>query len=162
MGFESFQAVLRGEPQPIEEIVSIIGSIPGLRDDPNPGWHRGSRYLLAEDERHLIEMEIDADRVSCRFALCHPATVDDAFTGLLLELATRLGWRIDLLDDSSGRPFGPEEGAEMETAAKRSIAQRRAEWVSAFGPQTRRCTTAEAWAPFIIPRSKEDQASGAA
>ena len=80
MGFESFQVTLSGGPFDPIGLDKAIRNLPGMRPDPEAGFMRGSYYLF-EDGRHVVELHLFPAPVSlsCRFALCHPDSIDPAF-----------------------------------------------------------------------------------
>ena len=52
--------------------------------------------MLAFSRHRSIELELTPEplAISCRFTLCHPPSVDDAFLNVLRHLMRRLGMRI--------------------------------------------------------------------
>jgi hypothetical protein len=157
MGFESFRIELRGEKVTYPEAAETIRQLPFAKRDHESLPMPGSTYYLIDDGRHVIEVELkDAPvRLSCRFTLCHPPSVDSAFLSLARDLMSRLGMQADICDDvrpEHAHPFSLGEIAEFSAAVSQYIAARRAEWVVNFGTETLAATTSVAFQRIILPR----------
>jgi hypothetical protein len=157
MGFESFRIELRGGRANHQEADDIIRQLLHAKPDHESLPMPGSTYYLIEDGRHVIELELKdvPVRVSCRFTLCHPPSVDAAFLSLARDLMSRLEMAVDICDDvrpEHARSFSLNEFAEFSAAVSRYIAARRAEWVTNFGTETLAATTNEAFRRIILPR----------
>jgi hypothetical protein len=135
MGFESFRVELRSGPATHAQVDESVRQLPNVKPDPESIRLPGSTYYTVEDEAHVIELEV-ADspvRVSCRFTLCHPPSVDAAFLRLVRELMVRLGMEARICDDvppQHAQGFPATRFPEFADAASRCISTRRAEWVS--------------------------------
>lgn len=159
MGFESFRVELRGGQVTYPGVKETIQRHPHVKLDPQSPPMKGSTFYVVDDGRHVIEVELkDAPvRISCRFTLCHPPTVDSVFLDLLRELMLRLGMEAWICDDvrpEDVHPFSLAEYAEFASVALRSITARRAEWMAAFGAEQIPATTNEVYERFILPRCK--------
>src|SRR6266849_4926910 len=108
MGFETFRVELRGGKAKFGEADEAIRKLPHIKPDPHSLPTKGSTYYLFDDGRHAIELELmDSPlRLSCRFTLCHPPSVDAVFLGLIRELMNRLGMEARICDD-----VGPEHAS---------------------------------------------------
>lgn len=133
-----------------------VRRLPNARPDGSDPTGPGSSFFTVEDGRHVIEIEVATPvRVSCRFTLCHPPSVDAAFLGLVTGLMTRLGMEAWICDDvlpQHGRGFPPGQAAEFADVASGYIAKRRTEWVARFGPAQLAAGTAEVFEKLILPR----------
>jgi hypothetical protein len=157
MGFEHFRVELRGGRATHLEAEETIRQIPHVQLDHDSVPVPGSTYYVLADGTHVIEIELmdSPVRLSCRFTLCHPASVDVAFLSLVRELMIRLGMEVKICDDFSPEPSGPfsvDEFAEFVIFTTGCIAARRAEWTAAFGNQTIAATTNEVYQRVILPR----------
>lgn len=157
MGFESFRVELRGDRTNYTQAKQTIRKHPYVKLDQQPPAIEGSTFFVVEDGPHVIEVELkDAPvRVSCRFTLCHPPTVDSVFLDLIREQMLRLGMEASICDDvrpEETHPFALSRYAEFSSAALRSIAARRAEWIAAFGAEQLPATTNEVYQRIILPR----------
>jgi hypothetical protein len=157
MGFEAFRVELRGGKANYGEAAEAVRKLPHIHPDRHSLSIPGSTYYLYQDGQHTIELALlDAPvRLSCRFTLCHPASVDDVFLGLVRDLLTRLGMEAKICDDvrpEDSRSFSLNEFAEFAAAAVRYIAARRAEWIAAFGAEPIAATTSEVYERVILPR----------
>lgn len=157
MGFETFRVELRGERADYGEAAAAVRELPQVRPDRHSLSTGGSTYYLYEDERHAIELELLAApvRLSCRFTLCHPPSVDAVFLGLVRELMARLGMKAKICDDvrpEHARCFSLDEFADFSAVTLGYIAPRRAEWVAAFGDEPRAATTNEVYERLILPQ----------
>jgi hypothetical protein len=101
MGFESFQVELRGETASSAQVDELVRRLPHAKCDPDAIASRGSTFYTLEDGHHVIEVELVAFpvKVSCRFTLCHPPSIDSAFLSLVRELMARLGMEVRICDD---------------------------------------------------------------
>jgi hypothetical protein len=114
-------------------------------------------FYLHNDGSHTIELAVlDAPvRLSGRFTLCHPPSVDAAFLSLVRDLMSRLGMEVDICDDvlpEDARSFALDDFAAFSAATLRYIAARRAEWARAFGEEPLAATTNEVYERIILPR----------
>ena len=116
---------------------------------------RGSYYLF-EDGRHVVELHlfITPEILSCRFALCHPDTIDSAFIGLLHRLVIATGMEVTIREDVRPEheyPFPLAEFPALTACLPEYIAARRAEWVAAFGDERMAVSTNECYRRIILP-----------
>lgn len=157
MGLESFRVELRGGRANYPDAKETIQKQPHVRLDEQSAEMKGSTYYVDNDGRHIIEVEVkDAPvRISCRFTLCHPSSVDSIFLELIRELMSRLGMEVWICDDvrpEDTHPFSRANYAEFSSVALRSIAARRAEWMAAFRIEQMAATTNQVYERFILPR----------
>ena len=157
MGFESFRIELRGGQAKYLEINERIRKLPDIKLDQDSALTPGSSCYLMDDGQHLIEIELmDAPvRLSCRFALCHPPSVDAAFLGLARELMETLGMEAKICDDV--RPehahfFSLAHFGDFAAFTSHYIAARRTEWATAFGTEQMAATTMEVYERIILPQ----------
>jgi hypothetical protein len=156
MGLESFRVELRGGQATYPEVEEAIRALPHVRPDPQAVLTPGSACYVVDDGRHVIEVELLGPpvRLSCRFTLCHPPSIDPAFLGFVRELMARLGMEARVCDDvppEQAHPFSVACYEEFAALALRCIAARRAEWREAFGADQAAATTREAHERFILP-----------
>lgn len=157
MGFEHFQVMLRGGKSKYGEADETVRKLPHIKPDQDPVPLRGSAFFVIDDGRHAIELELmdSPVRLSCRFTLCHPPSVDSVFLGLVRELMTRLGMEAKVCDDvrpEHSHAFSLHEVAEFSAITSRYIAARRTEWIAAFGDEPMAATTNEVYHRIILPR----------
>ena len=157
MGFESFRVELRGGQATHRDADEVVRQFPGARPDSGSLPTKGSTDYLIGDGRQVIEVEVmdDPVKVSCRFTLCHPTSVDVAFLGVLRELMARPGMGAMICDDvppAHARPFTLAEFSDFAVIVRNHIDVRRAEWVAAFGTETLAATMNEVHERMILPR----------
>jgi hypothetical protein len=157
MGFESFQIKLEGGTKTSSEAISAIRSLGNAVPDDESMMMPGSAYFLLKDGRHAIEMEVmDAPmRISCRFTLCHPSSVDAVFFDLARRLMALLDMRVTICDDvppEHETPFTLDRIEEFTKAASACLTVRRAEWQGAFGMRQLGATTNEVHQHIILPQ----------
>jgi hypothetical protein len=157
MGFETFQVEVRGGKAGPAEAAEAVRCLPHVKPARDFIPMKGSTFYVVDDGQHIIELElVEAPlRISCRFTLCHPASVGPAFLGLVRELMASLGAQASICDDvrpEHSRPFLLAEFEEFAAAASTYIATRRAEWAAAFGDESLAATTSEAYERIILPR----------
>jgi hypothetical protein len=157
MGFEAFRVELRGGSANYREADEVVRKLPHIKPDPDSVRVEGSTLYVMDDGRHAIEIELmdSPVRLSCRFTLCHPPSVDAVFLGLIRELMTRLGMEAKICDDVSpehSRAFSIRELPELSAISADYIAARRAEWIAAFGDEPLAATTNEVHRHVILPR----------
>jgi hypothetical protein len=156
MGFEAFRVELRGGRANYEDAVAAIRRLPGSKPDPDSIPLKGSAFHVVDDGRHVIEIELmDAPvRFSCRFTLCHPPSVDGAFLEIQRELMSNLGMEATIRDDvrpEHSRSFALAEFEDFSAICSRYIADRRAEWIAAFGNEQIAAGTNEVYQRIILP-----------
>ena len=156
MGFESFQLELcggNGTPQEVDEAIAAMGHV--INDDDS-AFVSGSNYYLLNDGQHAIEMELVPEpiRLSCRFTLCHPPSVDAAFLELARRFMQMFGMQATICGDvpaEHDHAFSLADFDEFAQAAVGCIAVRRREWQAAFGNRQLAATTAEVHEQIILP-----------
>src|SRR3954453_18451123 len=127
MGFEAFRVELRGGKANNREADEAVRKLPHLKPDQHSVPMKGSTFYVMDDGLHAIELELmDAPvRLSCRFTLCHPPSVDLAFLNLLRELMLRLGMEAKICDDvqpAHSRSFALADFPNFLVIAKHYIA----------------------------------------
>lgn len=157
MGFESFRVELRGGGTNYSQAQHEIQKQPRVKLDEQSPQTKVSTFYIADDGRHIIEMELKDSpvRISCRFTLCHPASVDSVFLTLVHELMFLFemeAWICDDVRPEDAHSFSLTHFAEFSSAALRSIAARRTEWIAAFGTEQMPATTNEVYERIILPR----------
>src|SRR5438874_5377165 len=157
MGFEAFRVELRGGRAQYHEADEAIRQLAHVNSDHHSVPMRGSTFYVMDDGWHAVELELmdSPVRVSCRFTLCHPPSVDSAFLGLVRELMLRLGMQARICDDvrpEHARSFALPEFADFSSITSGYIADRRAEWIAAFGDQPMAATTNEVYERIILPQ----------
>ena len=118
---------------------------------------RGSTFYLMEDGFHVVEVELmdSPVRISCRFTLCHPPSIDTAFLAFVHELMSKLG--VEAVMKENVRPehchaFSLDNFGEFSSIALGYIAQRRAEWIAEFGTEQIPASTIKVHEQIILPR----------
>lgn len=154
MGFESFRVELRGGVATSHQVDTIVSQLPHAIRDHDSIPTRGSTYYTIEDGAHRIEVEVSESpvRISCRFTLCHPASVDSVFLGLIHELMNRLGMSARICDDESARNFAPDEFSDFAAILLGVISTRRGEWIANFGLEQFPASTVEVYQKIILPK----------
>lgn len=157
MGFEAFRVELRGGKAEYGEADKAVRKLPYIRPDEHSVPMQGSTFYVLDDGQHAIEVELKDSpaRLSCRFTLCHPPSVDAVFLDVVRELMIRLGMEVKICDDvrpEHSHSFSLNEFAEFSVIASRSIAARRAEWIAAFGDEPMAATMNEVYQRIILPR----------
>src|SRR5262245_31632797 len=101
MGFESFRVELRGGSATYRQADETVRKLPHAQTDDQPVPIPGSTFYVIADGQHAIEVELldSPVRLSCRFTLCHPPSVDSFFLGVVQELLARLGMEVKICDD---------------------------------------------------------------
>lgn len=160
MGFESFQVKLRGGNGTPQEVDEAIAAMEHVVNDDDSAFVSGSNYYLLKDSRHAIEIELVPEplRLSCRFTLCHPPSVDAAFLELVRRFMQRFGMHARICDDVSpdhDRNFSLAEFDEFARATMGYTAARRREWQAAFGIRQLAATTSDVHEQIILPLCQE-------
>ena len=159
MGFETFRVELRCGNAKFHEVDEAVRKFPHSGPDQQCTPMQGSAFYLINDGQHVIEVELmDAPvKLSARFTLCHPPSVDSAFLGFMREMMVRLGMEAKICDDvraEHARSYSLDEFADFSTVASRYIAGRRAEWIVAFADEPLAATTSEVYQRVILPRCR--------
>lgn len=116
MGFESYQVVLTRGNRSIDEIERDLHARGCIHPDPDGGLTDGDRTYRWADDAHVLELEFEEpDRLSLRFALCHPPSADRLLAAVLAELIPAYGFHHALPDEGFGDRAGvggpPSNGA---------------------------------------------------
>ena len=154
MGFESFQVTLGGGRVSHADVDKMLRNVPCMRLDPVPAFTPDSINYLFDDGHHIVELQLDDSPVciSCRFALCHPDSIDWAFLDLVRVLMECLGMDATIREDvrpEHEHSFPPAEFAAFASCLPEYIGIRRREWLTAFGPERMAATTADCWRRVI-------------
>lgn len=155
MGFEHFKVDLHsGKAR--KDAEQVLRRLPLLSPDHDSMSFPSSSYYLWNDGKHIIEIELAESplRVSCRFTLCHPRSVDSVFLDLIRKLMTQLQMAVTICDDTSpdsSQSFSPERSGELSELLPKLIAKRRREWIAAFGDHSLAATTKEVHERVILP-----------
>lgn len=154
MGLESFQVELRGGGASALDARTAVQRLDNACPDDWALSATGSSYYLVRDAHHVFEVEVtDAPvRVSCRFTLSHPASVDDEFLNLVRTLMKWLGMTARICDDGGPGAYSIAEFPAFADAARQQIARRRAEWRATFGDAPMAATTSELHQRVLLPR----------
>jgi len=156
MGFESFQVELCGGNASAREAENEIMALENISEDHDSIMVTGSSYFLMRDGRHAIEMELTHSpiRISCRFTVCHPPSVDAVFLDLVRRLMEMFDMKVSICDDvtpDDARNFSLAEFDDFARSTLRYIELRRREWRGAFGDQQLGATTAELHEHILLP-----------
>jgi hypothetical protein len=156
MGFESFRVELRGGAASHSQADEIVRRLSHSKPDAEALSSRGSSFYTLEDGTHAIEIEVATApvRISCRFTLCHPPSVDPAFLDLVRHLMTHLGMEARVCDDvrpEDSQAFPVTRFPEFTDIVLRHLATRRAEWMASFGPDQFLAKTHEVYERVILP-----------
>lgn len=157
MGFETFRVELHGPTATYREGEEAVRQYPHVAPDQQSLPMQGSTCYVIDDGRHVIEVELVESplKLSCRFTLCHPPSVDAAFLGFIRAMMVRLGMAAKICDDvrpEHARFYSLNEFADFSTILARYIATRRTEWIAAFGDEVLAATTSEVHRRLILPR----------
>ena len=157
MGFETFRVELRGGGATFAQADAVARQLPHAQPDHDSITSRGSAYYTVEDGSHVIEIEVTDTpvKVSCRFTLCHPPTIDAAFLSLVREIQIALDMDVKICDDvrsDHSRWYSATHFIEFAEVASGYIAARRAEWVANFGATQLSAKTPEVYAKVILPK----------
>src|SRR5437762_13794334 len=149
MGFESFRVELRGGRKTYRGASEAIREVDHLTIDPDSIRTLGSMFFLLNDGNHVVEIELmdSPVKLSCRFTLCHPPSIDAVFLRLVKQLMTLLGMEARICDDvppEHAHSFSVDDFDDFSAVATRRIASRRLEWISVFGTELAAATTSEA------------------
>jgi hypothetical protein len=157
MGFESFRVELSGGAASYAQADELVRRLPQSKPDTEAIRSQGSGFYTVEDGFHVIEVEVAASpvKVSCRFTLCHPPSIDSAFLAVVRDLMTRLGMDARIRDDvgpEDSRWFSVDRFSEFTNIVLRYVTTRRAAWVANFGPEQFPAKTHEVYERVILPR----------
>ena len=166
MGFQSFRIELRGGRAGYREVDETLRGLPHVRLEPDAVLMPGSTCYLRDDGQHVIEVELldKPVRLSCRFTLCHPSSVDSIFLDFVRDLMVRLDMEAKICDDvlpEHSGSFAFREFPEFSAITVRYIAARRAEWITALGTETLGATTSEVCQRIILSPCQPAEQKGA-
>ncbi len=164
MGVEDFQTVLicDNDRHDFITIVEAIKSMPKASTDKKSKRLSEEEYFLVEDDDHLIEVEISDNKkkklvkVSCRFALCLPNSIDNIFCKFIREIGQQFKMIIKILDDvpkGFSDIFNPSEYVGLEDSLKKAIQIKRDYWIQDFGSETANLRPSDALRRFVLNES---------
>jgi hypothetical protein len=113
------------------------------------------------DGKHVVEFEVLSARgraparVSMRFTLCHPDSVDRVFLEIATNLMTRQSLSASIcedLPDGTPRDYSQHEIGAFRVWCLWSIDHARRQWQRQFGPERIAVSTAAAWKHFLFDR----------
>lgn len=162
MGCESFQVLLPGCDFNPRKVCEYLADHRYVSVDKETSQLREERYFIYRDSTHIIEIEVEpggnswADAyVSCRFALCHPSSIDGVFTEFVRSMAGHFGFTIEIKENfpeaDNDRIFSPPLYKRFEAHMRGSIATKRYYWVADFGPKTATLRCSEALRKYMAP-----------
>ncbi len=156
MGFESFNVRLLENQASFSEAVDAIMDIENAAREEDAEFTTTEKCFLIRGDDHAIELEVMGEpaSISCRFTLCHPATIDDAFLAHMRDLMEKLDMRVKICDDVTPEhehAYSLERFDDFASACRHYIAVRRREWQAMFGEETIAATTVEAHEHIIMP-----------
>ncbi len=156
MGFESFRVELRGGRAKYPETDETLRKHPHVKLDQHSVPTKGSKFYIRDDGQHVIEVELMESpvKLSCRFTLCHPPSVDSVFLNFLRELMANLGMEAKICDDvrpEHAHSFSFDQFSQFSALTSRYVAARRKEWIATFGTEQLAATTNEVYERIILP-----------
>ena len=155
MGWESFQIILKTQI-PLNNIINIINSISGVLNNSSFTL-ANEQYSQYRKKSHIIEIKVEesfiASQISCRFALCHPISIDEIFIDFIKKMAQSfsLDTEIEIVDEVPNNlpeKFIASKMDGFEKAVKKAISVKRKYWISDFGAEQATLTTSEALEKF--------------
>jgi hypothetical protein len=156
MGFESFQVELSRDGPDHRPLSQFVRKLPHAKPDESGIQSSKSDYVLVDDGDHKIEIEVTEEwgRISCRFTLCHPPSIEVAFVNLVRDLVERLNMKVRICADESGRWYSAEDLADFSREIADFIAKERRGWIAQCGPTQLAATSSEAYEKIVFPQLK--------
>jgi hypothetical protein len=160
MGAEDFLVRVETEVNATMVVRELL-AIPGIIHDAVATRMPSSIFLRFEDAEHIVELEVqdrDPCVVSARFALCHPASIEQAFGALVGQIARVLAGRVSIAEDVEpdvvpvDTVFGPPDWNSLTVAIEECVDKKRGLWQADFGTKTARASCREALERFVIGR----------
>ncbi len=159
MGAEDFQAILLSDNVQYDKVVETLRCIPNVDIDNESKRLADENYFVIDDGIHIIELEVSSRgkrkgyiKISCRFALCLPRSIDAVFYRLLRKIGKKFEMLIEVLDEvpvGCLDKFNPPDYVGMDHVLKKAIGLKRMYWVQDFGPETASLRTSEALKKFV-------------
>ena len=142
MGCEDFQVMLKSRESDTIAVCDFLQSHANVKLVEDA-------YFVYQDDSHLIEFEVrDSDgkfKVSLRFALCNPDTVDDVFLQLINSFSSQFSLDLivkDIIDN------------ENSVGIKGSILYKRALWKKDFGEKVEALSCDQAIDKYVLSSVK--------
>lgn len=156
MGAEETRVLLFPKSAMTREIVNALRATGPWHDARTPSADPTCENLELDDGEHLIEAEVQdmPPRLSLRFALCNPETVDTIFVGLVSRLARMLDAQVRVVGASelAACSFSSPDLHGLDSALQQNIEDERKLWQQEFGGETLKATCEEAVVEFILRR----------
>ena len=164
MGAEDFVVRLSSGSTP-PDVTKVLLAIPQVHPDATFPSMRGESHFRYEDPEHIIEIELaeagPRTTVSLRFAVCHPTSIDDVFTTLVVDLVNALSADIVIAEDVEpddpglGWSFSPSQLTDLRKSLLQCIPKKRSLWQTEFGRAEARVSCKEAIDRFVIGSSTQ-------
>ena len=158
MGAEAFQVML-WSAVPMQNAEQVVGGRAGVHRHTVVNPMSDARYFLYEDSEHVVELLLRPDdegsRISMRFALCHPDSIEETFARLVLDIATDLHADFAILDtvnDEEPEELDWTQGDTFRQALGPAIRFKRTYWQRAFGVDRARLTCSQAVMELMVNR----------
>lgn len=158
MGVESYLSLVRRERLDVHIVKEFVTSTLGLSPDPRQyAITTNDSYYVFQDGRHVIEFEL-ADRseyvqVSVRFALCHPASVDEVFIDLTTAFIRKFDMTATIcewLPEGAPTRYDVLDCKLFALNCRRSIEYAREQWRKQFGTEEAGLSISDACQHFFF------------
>jgi hypothetical protein len=157
MGVESYLLRLTGQ-QDVKAIGNYLTSALGAHPDSTQSAPSGSdQHFVIRDGRHVIEFELAQrgrfGQLSVRFAICHPASLDDVFVSIVASLMAQLQMTAticEVLPAGTPSEYDATEVTEFAANCRWSIDSARKEWHRAFGPEEAGVSVSDACRKYYL------------
>ncbi len=152
MGWEAFLVSISSDLTH-EVVADCLLAIPGVRPQSGSDALPGYRQYVYEDPSHIIELETSSEaaqagtRISIRFALCQPASIDGIFAEFVADIAQKSKGAVMIAADAHGELAVDFQHTGMDAFAKSAafyLGQDRAIWRRDFPDVIPRVTCGEA------------------
>jgi len=160
MGVEDFQVSItyNGKSNEFNELNQYLKSYQNIIADYKTKQISNEHYYIFNDGKYIIEFEVSLRemnliKISCRFAVCHPASIDSLFEKLIMAIAKKLKAKIEILDETpNGDPyqfFYPNYD-NFKKILRKAIEIKRNYWIQDFGPKTLSLKTSDALKKYLL------------
>ena len=166
MGCESIQ-ILSTAPYNSRKIRKYLEAYPNISlDTSNACYNDPSEFnYIYNDTNHIVELQLmdckpKPPKLSFRFSLCQPSSIDGKFIELTTSIGKDLNLKIRIMESCQVEDddiiFSPLDYENYNKILQEVIKVKRDYWIAMFGEETAVVTCSEAIMKFLVPKCKNE------
>jgi hypothetical protein len=166
MGCEALQVILKVQLSLKEVEANLLSGGLGIFEDSFFQQEKKWKYFQYRDKSHIIEIEISErdfgyTNISCRFAICHPDSIEYVFFEFLYRLSREIlpinkvkeVLIFDEVPENMSYAFNVYDIDNFKSSLSEAIKIKRRYWILDFGNERATLTCDEAIKKFILKQA---------